>query len=322
MRGDDRDTKIVKVRGRGTSMAGYHFQAGLPQLTVAGRLMGVGEAAATVSRVAGTSGAAEVRMLPERVSLDEVEAQWRRRGGGRPGQVPFGISEVGLLPAVADFGAAPHLLLAGNPECGLSSALRTLATSVMRAYTPEQARIYVVDPHTSLLQVVEGPHLGRYTYREQQVRDLAKEVAAVLETRLPPEDATQAELAAGGRWSGPHVFVFVDNEEAVQSWDSGNIFAEDGGYPLKPLMPYVDRGKEIGFHIVVARQIGSWGRAMGSPLAGRLLQLRVPGVVMDGDRSEGPIIGNVRAAEQPPGRGIYVTDKLAAPVHFAEAVQG
>ncbi|MGV7254555.1 type VII secretion protein EccCa [Mycobacterium kansasii] len=321
--GEERDTRVVKVRGRGTSMAGYHFQTGLPQLTVAGELVGVGEAAAMVADVAGTSqAAADVRMLPGHVSLDEVDELWRHRGGGRPGQVAFGISEIGLVPAVADFAAAPHLLLAGNPECGLSMGLATLARAVMRAYTPDRARIYVVDPRTSLLQVVEGAHLGRYTYREQQVREMAKEVAAILEGRLPPEDATQAELAAGGRWSGPQLFVFVDNEEAVQSMTSENIFAENGGYPLGPLIPYVDRAKEVGLHMVVARQIGTWGRAMGSPLVGRLLQLKAPGVVMDGDRSEGAIIGTVRASVQPPGRGVYVTDKLAAPVQIATVVRG
>ncbi|HUO41308.1 MAG TPA: type VII secretion protein EccCa [Mycobacterium sp.] len=321
VRGEDKETTKLRVRGRGTSMAGYHFQTALPSLTVGGQVVGVREAAAVVASVAGVSGsAAEVRILPSQVPLGEVWDQWLRRGGGTPGQVPFGISEVGLLPAVADFAAAPHFLVTGNPECGKSNALAALAQAVMRAYRPDEARIYVVDPHNSLLQVVEGAHLGGYVYRERQVRDMAAEVARVLETRLPPDHATQAELAAGVRWSGPQIFVVVDNEETIQSWDSGMSFAPGAaGYPLEPLLGFLDRGREVGLHLLVSRRIGNWGRAVASPLVGRMLQLNVPGVVMDGPRAQGEIMGGVTASTQPAGRGIYVTDKLAAPVQIAVA---
>jgi S-DNA-T family DNA segregation ATPase FtsK/SpoIIIE len=318
-RGEEQEAKIVKVRGRGTSMAGYHFQTALPQLRLGGRLVGVGEATAAITEVAGGAGAAaQVRMLPTVVSLQEVQQLWQRRGGGRGGQVPFGISEVGLLPAVADFGASPHLLLAGRRECGLSTALATLARGVMRAYTPEHAQIYVVDPHNGLLQVVpEGAHLGAYAYREGQIRDMAVEVAALLESRLPTEEATQADLAAGvQRWSGPEVFVFVDREETIQSWDRGG-WQEGTGYPLEPLVGFLDRGREVGLHLVVSRRLAQWGRAALSPLVGRLLQAKVAGVVMDGDRGEGAIIADTKAVKFPPGRGIYVTDKLVAPVQIA-----
>ena len=60
-------------------------------------------------------------------------------------------------------------------------------------------------------------------------------------------------------------------------------------------------------------------RAVASPLVGRLLQLSTAGVLMDGARSQGEILGGVMAFAQPAGRGIYVTDKLAAPVPIAVA---
>jgi hypothetical protein len=47
------------------------------------------------------------------------------------------------------------------------------------------------------------------------------------------------------------------------------------------------------------------------------LQAKVAGVVMDGDRAEGAIIGETKAAKFPLGRGIYVTDRLVAPVQIA-----
>jgi S-DNA-T family DNA segregation ATPase FtsK/SpoIIIE len=70
-RGEEQQAKIVKVRGRGTSMGGYHFQTALPQLWLGGQLVGVGEAAAAIAQVAGEAGAAaQVRMLPTVVSLE------------------------------------------------------------------------------------------------------------------------------------------------------------------------------------------------------------------------------------------------------------
>lgn len=321
-RGEDDEAKIVKVRGRGTSMAGYHFHTALPQLRLCGQLMSAGGAVAAITEVAGRAGAAaQVRMLPSVVSLEEVQQLWQRRGRGREGQLPFGISEVGLLPAIADFTASAHFLLAGRPECGLSTGLATLARGVLHAYSPEQAQIYVIDAHNGLLQVVpEGAHLGAYAYRERQIRDVAVEVAAILESRLPAEEATQAELAAGTRrWSGPEIFVFVDREETIQSWDKGG-WQEGTGYPLEPLVPFVDRGREVGLHLVVSRRLAQWGRAALSPLVGRLLQAKVAGVVMDGDRGEGAIIGDTKAAKFPPGRGIYVTDRLVAPVQIATSM--
>ena len=39
-------------------------------------------------------------------------------------------------------------------------ALATLARAIMSVYGPEQAEIFLIDPHTELAQVVEGRDLG------------------------------------------------------------------------------------------------------------------------------------------------------------------
>lgn len=311
----------VAVRGRGTSMDGFHFQAGLPRMQVDGQIVDIDAGVGWIVDKAGADAVAtRVKVLPSMVTLDEVFQQWEARAGKRAGEVPFGISEVALAPAVARFATSPHLLFAGRPECGLSTALRTVARSLMRVYTPDEARIYVVDPFHNLLRVVEGPHLGEYVFHENPVRAMAKALAAELEARRPPENLTQAELvelASGKRmWSGPEYFVLIDHEEELQRWDRGG-FAPDSGYPLEPLIPLIAHGKEIGLHLVVARRVTQWQRAVNSPLVGQLWRGATPGVVMDGDRAEGPIIGETKAERFEPGRGIYVTDTLSAPVQIA-----
>lgn len=319
---------VEKIRGRGTSMTGYHFQTALPAVDASGQLGGVREAAAEIASVSGVSSVAQVRVLPATCTLDDAFAARRQP---QPGSVPFGISEVGLVAAEADFMRAPHLLFAGNPECGRSSALAAVAASIMRLYTPEQAVIYVIDPKNALVRVVEGDHLGRYfgadgneyegyVYHEDEARALAAHVGEVLRPRLPRKGASQEELASSSRsWTGPEIFVLVDDEETVTSWGMANMFsATGGGAVLEPLIKVADRGREIGLHFVVARRLAPWGQAMSSPLTGKLLQLAMPTVVMDGPRDEGIIVGSVRASRQPVGRGIYVTDKLTAPVQIAK----
>ncbi|MGH3967649.1 MAG: FtsK/SpoIIIE domain-containing protein, partial [Mycobacterium sp.] len=184
--GEVEQLEVIKIRGRGTSMDGYHFQAGLPEVTVNGRRVDTGAAAEAIAKVAGPgSTAARVRMLPKDIGIDEIFQTWHHRGGQLGGGVvPFGISEIGLVPAMADFSKAAHLLFVGRPECGLSSALATVAQSVMRVYRPDQAQIYVVDPHNDLLRVVEGEHLGRYVHRQDQVRELGDGLGAMLAERM------------------------------------------------------------------------------------------------------------------------------------------
>ncbi|KMV22061.1 FtsK/SpoIIIE domain-containing protein [Mycobacterium heckeshornense] len=353
--GEAAQTQTVLIRGRGTSMAGYHFQTALPELTVGERTLRVGEAIEAITKVTGDPGAAtRLKILPEKVTLAEVFEQARQRGQIAAGQVPFGISEVGLRAAVADFAASPHLLFAGDPECGTTTALTTLARAIMAVYGPEQAEIFVVDPHTELAQVVEGPHLGSYVdvpavpkqdftfgmsspgmaaastpeqavpepvtrqgyvHREDQLRSLAAHLGSVLAQRLPAADVTQAQIKAGIGWSGRQMFVIIDREDTVQEWGSGSWQA--GAYPLEPLVPFIDRAKEVGLHLIVGRRIGTWARAASSPLVDRMLRMKAAGVVMSGDRGEGPIIGSQRASKMRPGRGVYVTDQLTAPVQIA-----
>jgi S-DNA-T family DNA segregation ATPase FtsK/SpoIIIE len=325
------ETRVEQVSGRGTSMAGYHFQAALPMVVGRdGRSGGPREAAAAITEVSGVSQVAAVRMLPDAVGLDGVFAA---RHQPRVGAVPFGISEVGLVAAEADFARAPHLLFVGNPGCGLSNALAAVARSIMRCYRPEDAQIYVIDPKNRLLRVVQGEHLGRYVgedgvesegyvYYEDDVRAMTTHIDALLTARLPRSRAGQEELARNARsWSGPEIFVIVDDEDLMAAWSAGALmFRSDGKGPaLEGLAKHASRGREVGLHLVVGRRF-PWGQALSSPLAGKLIALTSPTVVMDGSRMEGELIRGVKASKQPAGRGVYVTDKLIAPAQIAQVL--
>jgi S-DNA-T family DNA segregation ATPase FtsK/SpoIIIE len=226
------------------------------------------------------------------------------------------------------------LLFVGNPDCGLSNALAAVARSIMRCYRPDQAQIYVIDPKNDLVRVVQGEHLGRYvaddgveaegyTYYEDDVRAMTTHIDALLAPRLPRGRTGQEELARNARsWSGPEIFVIVDDEDLVAGWSGGAMmFRPDGKGPaLEGLVKYANRAREVGLHLVVGRRLSPWGQALSSPLAGKLLTLTAPTVIMDGQREEGALVRGVRASKQPPGRGVYVTDKLAAPAQIAQVL--
>ena len=122
-------------------------------------------------------------------------------------------------------------------------------------------------------------------------------IDALLAPRLPRGRAGQDELAQTTRsWSGPEIFVIVDDEQIVAGWSAGAMmFRADGKGPaLEGLTKYVDRAREVGLHLVVGRRF-PWGQAMSAPLAGRLIALTAPTVIMDGSRMEGELIRGVQA---------------------------
>ncbi|VBA62437.1 type VII secretion protein EccCb [Mycobacterium attenuatum] len=326
----------VRVTGRGRSMLGYHFQTGRPWLTIDGERVGVNDprAAALIGRVAGQSGA-EVRLLPERVSRAEV---WDKLApdARRAGVVPFGLSEVDLGAAYADFNRHPHLVVTGAARCGKSSALASVAQGVMDVYGPEEAKVYVISPDNALVQYVGEDYLGRYealeptpagtlepsgrmlagyVSHEDQIIALDNYLGRVLAGRVRPDDVTQEEIASGRRrWSGPEVFVLVDNEHELEAWVSGTWGKT---FALTNVAGFIKRASEVGLHVIVARRINGWAR-INTALMSELLEALCPIVVMSGERGEGKIVGDLFAEKMISGRGTYVVpDEPSGPAQFA-----
>ena len=91
------------------------------------------------------------------------------------------------------------------------------------------------------------------------------------------------------------------------------MVAIPGRNPLLPLLEYLAQARDIGLHLVVARGAGGAGRGLFEPVLQRLRELGSPGLVMSGSKDEGPLLGNVKAGPQPPGRGVLV-HRRSAPV--------
>ncbi len=301
-----------RAPGRGITAGPLHFLTAVPTLSAgpgSGPGSGLngelrndpsGTAADLVRAIAsGWTGpvAPRVRLLPPVVEYATIATA---RDEANPLALPIGLAEADLRPVLVDFAAEPHFLLFGDAECGKSSFLRTLATSITERFTAEQARIILVDYRRSLHGAVAGDHLIGYGTAAAHTAELIESVAGYMRARLPGSEVTQEQLRDRSWWTGPHCFVLVDDYDLVATGPSN---------PLTPLLEYLPQARDIGLHLVLTRRSGGASRALYEPVIQRLRELSSPGLVMSGDREEGPLLGTVRPAALPPGRGRFVTRK-------------
>jgi S-DNA-T family DNA segregation ATPase FtsK/SpoIIIE len=266
---------------------------GAPVVVAAPRLSTT-DLPALVADVAGGwpgPGFAAVRLLPDRIDLDRLPT-------GAAG-IPLGVDEERLGRVVLDPAADPHLLCFADAESGKTALLRLIAHGIVTAFAPEEARIVVVDHRRTLLGTVPDSHLIGHTSTPDATTAAAREVADSLRRRLPGPDVTPRELRERSWWTGPDVYVLVDDYDLV---------APGGGTanPLQPLLEFLAQAKDVGLHLVVARRCGGAARALYDPVLGRLRELAAPGLVMNGNPDEGALLGTAKPASEPPGRGVLV----------------
>ncbi|WP_329106252.1 type VII secretion protein EccCa [Micromonospora sp. NBC_01699] len=282
-----------KTPGRGITAESLHLLTALPGLSSLG-----GDTPSLVKAVAsGWTGAPapRVRLLPPVLPYAELDL------AGTTGlRLPIGISEADLRPVSIDFASEPHFLLFGDAECGKSSFLRALATSITGRFTPEQARVILVDYRRSLLGTIQTEHLIGYGTAAAATVELIESAAGYMSRRLPGPDVTPQQLKDRSWWTGPELFVLVDDYDLVATGPAN---------PLRPLEEFLPQARDIGLHLVLTRRSGGASRSLYEPIIQRLRELSSPGLVMSGDRDEGALVGAVRPAPMPPGRGRLVTRK-------------
>jgi S-DNA-T family DNA segregation ATPase FtsK/SpoIIIE len=215
----------------------------------------------------------------------------------RPHTYPVGLDERALAPVFLDFAAEPHLLVLGDSGAGKTNVLRLLARQIVRRYRPDGARLIIGDYRRSLLGAVDGEHLLELAPSASALQAAMSETAAALRQRLPGPDVTAEELRTRSWWRGPELYVLVDDYDLV---------AGVGGNPLAELAEFLPQARDIGLHLIVARRVGGASRAMYEPVLQRMRELDNPALLMSGNPEEGPLLGNLRPSNLPPGRGTLV----------------
>lgn len=286
--------------GRGITVDGREMLVALPRWDGRATANGLGEAvAAGVERLRRRYGgrcAPPVELLPSRIDLTDLVARTTERS--MAAHLLIGMGERELAPVVIDFAAQPHLLVLGEAESGKTSVLRLLCHQIICGASPGEAQIEIVDFRRALLGVVESEHLAGYAASPAALTSRVRSLLSRLEARMPGENVTQQQLRTRSWWAGPQIYVVVDDYDLV---------ATSTGNPLTPLADLVPHAKDLGLHLIVARRSSGAARAMFDPLLTRLREPGCTGLMLSADPEEGVLLGTVRPAPLPPGRGTLIT---------------
>ncbi|MFB8005978.1 type VII secretion protein EccCa [Nocardia sp. NPDC056000] len=243
--------------------------------------------------------APEVKLLPAHITLDEVTAALPAPVTlAQRLVVPFGLRESDLTPAAIDFGVSTHLVVLGSSGCGKSTVLGSLLDSIHRQFTPEQARVLLIDYRRQHMDAIPEEHLVGYLTSERDLIDNLPGFAARMRERRAPDGVTTQQLRDRSWWSGPEIFVVVDDYHMVAQRGQMN--------PLDALKDLIVDGRDTGLHLIAARNIAQADTAMYDNILGQMKNLNSSGLIMDGSKLDGILIGDVKATKQPAGRGIFV----------------
>ena len=157
----------------------------------------------------------------------------------------------------------------------------------------------IVDYRRSLLGAVDRRAPHRLHLEREALTAAVTEPGGSLQRRLPGPDVTPEQLRDRSWWTGPEVFVLVDDYDLVA--------ARRGQPAARRWSTCSPRPSDVGLHLVVARRTG--GRRAGDVRAGA----RPPARARVARAWSGAAaatraccVGTARPGPQPPGRGWLV----------------
>ncbi|MFF3315116.1 type VII secretion protein EccCa [Streptomyces sp. NPDC003035] len=293
------------VPGRGQVPEKLHFMGALPRIDGSSSAVDLSEGTAAFVQAVKSSWtsapAPAVRLLPRRLPAEQLPKGFEYPQHG----IAIGIDETNLEPVFVDFETDPFFLIFGESESGKTGLLRLIAKQLCERYTPEQARIVVGDYRRTMLEAVAPSHLLEYAPMASAMQMHMDAINTVMTKRAPKPDITPQQLRDRSWWTGPQLYVLVDDFELV---------ATNSGNPLQVLVENLPFARDVGIRFIVARSAAGASRAMYEPFMQRAKELGAQGVILSGDPGEGDILGNVRARPMPPGRGTFVSRKRGTPL--------
>ncbi|RSS60588.1 type VII secretion protein EccCa [Streptomyces sp. WAC07061] len=284
--------------GRGQVPEKLHFLGALPRTDGShdAESLSEGTRAFVAAARSGWSGpsAPGVRLLPRLLHADRLP-----KGGEFPERgIAIGIDETALEPVFVDFESDPFFLVFGESESGKTNLLRLIAQQIAQRYRPDQAKLVVGDYRRGLLGALPEEHLLEYAPMASSLQMHMEALVGVFSRRQPPTDVTPQQLRDRSWWTGPDVFIVIDDYDLV---------ATSQGNPLAQLVEFLPFARDTGVRFVIARSSAGASRAMYEPFMQRIKELGAQGVVLSGDPAEGDLLGTVRSRPMPPGRGHYVS---------------
>lgn len=297
---------VPTAPGRGLTRDRHHMLVFQPRLDGRVDADGIADATVAASRhlatrwraLAGDVAAAPVRLLPEVLPYAQLASLARPGTDGSRTRLPIGVDESDLSVVYADLEADPLMLVFGDSESGKTSVLRSLARGLVAGNTPSHAKLIVADYRRTMLGEFDGDHLAGYAATETAFVPMVEHLVRILDERMPGPDVTPEQLRSRSWWSGPRIYLLVDDLDLVIS---------GGGNPLQPLAKFLPHARDVGLSVVLARRSAGASRALYDQFVGRIRDLGGAGLIMSGSREEGALLGGIRPGPLPAGRGRLIT---------------
>ncbi len=292
--------RVPRTPGSGLTMDKMNFLAAIPRIDGRSRTEDLATATRALAESVADSWdgppAQPVRMLPAVLPADRLpEPAGKLR-------VALGWGESDLAPVWHDFDRQPHLTVLGDTASGKTGVLRLVAQAIPRAYRPGEAEVVVVDSRRSLIETIPEEYRLGFAFSASAAAELVETLATRLRERMPGVDVTPAQLARRDWWSGPDVYLLVDDYDLL----TGPM-----GGPLNALIDLLPQAGDIGLHVVLARSAAGSGRLSMDAVVRRLQESNTPDLALSCPPNEMPLLNGMRPRQFPPGRGLVVTRRSA-----------
>ncbi|MFK4103144.1 type VII secretion protein EccCa [Streptomyces sp. NPDC019531] len=298
---------VPRSPGRGLTGEKLHYLAALPRIDGVedsdDLADGVANLVAAVCESWHGPSAPPVRMLPSRVEVGELP------GPEGDLRIAIGLEETELAPVWHDFAENPHMIVVGDTECGKTNLLKVIAKGITDRYTPAEARIITVDYRRQLMEAVPQAHQLGNAVSLDVLKELVDGAARAVKARVPGPDISPSRMKQCDWWTGPRLFILVDDYDMVGSGPMAQ--------PFMPLLDHLALGYEVGLHIVVARSSAGAGRGLNESLLRRLQEVNTPALLMSCPPSEGYLFGNVKGRTLIPGRALRIARRKSVQVQTA-----
>lgn len=309
----ERVRSLPALPGRALSSSDdLHRLVALPRLDerseVETLLEGTAAAVDEIARAYGDRRVPRVRALPRQVAAEEILAATPSLGENATRrqrlQIPFAVGESNLQPVAANLARASHMQIYGAAGSGKSTALAAVVRNIQARLSADEAKIVLVDPRRQHMELIDDEKRQiAYASSIDQAREAMKELAVYLSSRVPGPGLTPQQKRARSWWQGPEILLVIDDYHMVQA--GTNTFEN----PFVPLVEHVQHGHDIGFHVVVARNIQGANVAVQLPFLAAIRAMSSCGLILNGDRQEGSLVDSETrpAAQHVRGRGIYIS---------------
>ncbi|OJF12036.1 type VII secretion protein EccCa [Couchioplanes caeruleus] len=283
--------------GRGMTSEALHFLGALPRLDGVDSTDDLSDVTKSLAEEIRTfwpgEAAPPVRMLPARLPVEQLPAP------EKPFRVCLGRDEQRLADVWHDFRVTPHLIVMGDNETGKTNLLRLVLRAVSQRYRPEEAKVVIGDSRRDLDNALDPAYRAGYGITSDSLYDLAAQGQVSLRGRVPGPDITSERLRRRDWWTGPELFVVVDDYELLARGH--------GQSALEPLLPLLSQGAHIGLHVIIARSTSGAMRALMDPVIRRIWELGNPGLLFSYPKEEGRFLGDAPPRRLPSGRAQLVT---------------